>query len=97
MICKCKEKQKLNFASVERVKEFEKIGDEIKNLRDSSFEYIKSQDSHIINLMQWIDRIDYLKNEVFDSGQDDQLVKDLKQMINRLRSEVGFRIAMIFE
>lgn len=64
--------------------------------RTEVYEYLGSQDRHIIRLFRWIKILEHFADEIRESEIDRELEDEIKNVVSKLTYEVGVRITMIF-
>lgn len=61
-----------------------------------SFDYLKSQDKHIPNLISWISAFENLEQQVQKTEMDFELRDQLHEIQRKLTLELGDRVYQIF-
>ncbi len=60
------------------------------------YHFLGTHDRHLVRLFHWIHIIEDLANEVRESEMDEELYKELGEIICRLTREVGHRTVAVF-
>ncbi len=76
----------MNFEDIKEYQEMQKV-----------VAYFHSKDEYIYCLLKCIEKLNFVENELLSQDRDNETCQQIKEIINRLSRELGFRIVGVFE